>query len=67
MRPRLDAIPHSHPAPRSASANLSAALWRKSTYSNSDGGEIADRLPNLAPVRDSKAQQGSVLLFPAPA
>ncbi|MFM9448209.1 DUF397 domain-containing protein [Streptomyces acidiscabies] len=33
------------------------ALWRKSSYSNGDGGhcvELATNLPHLIPVRDSK-------------
>uniref|UniRef100_A0AAU2V884 DUF397 domain-containing protein n=1 Tax=Streptomyces sp. NBC_00003 TaxID=2903608 RepID=A0AAU2V884_9ACTN len=54
----------------SSKADLSSASWFKSTYSNSDGGdcvEIADGLPGLVPVRDSKVQEGPVLLFPAPA
>ncbi|NJQ03613.1 DUF397 domain-containing protein [Streptomyces zingiberis] len=41
--------------------------WRKSSYSNGDGGaclEIADGLPGLVPVRDSKAPTGPALAFP---
>ncbi|MGW2647045.1 DUF397 domain-containing protein [Streptomyces sp. NPDC001393] len=43
-------------------------LWRKSSYSNSSGGdcvEVADAHPGtVIPVRDSKkAQEGPVLLF----
>ncbi|MGW7694682.1 DUF397 domain-containing protein [Streptomyces asiaticus] len=48
--------------------DVSAALWRKSSYSNGDGGdcvEVADNLPGLVPVRDSKAPDGPALLFPA--
>ncbi|MFI6050778.1 DUF397 domain-containing protein [Streptomyces violascens] len=48
--------------------DLSAARWFKSSYSNGDGGscvEIADDLPDLVPVRDSKVQEGPVLLFRA--
>ncbi|MGI5470145.1 DUF397 domain-containing protein [Streptomyces sp. CA-132043] len=44
--------------------------WRKSSYSNQDGGncvEVADRLPGLVPVRDSKDPQGPALFFPADA
>ncbi|MGW0560159.1 DUF397 domain-containing protein [Streptomyces sp. NPDC003016] len=51
-----------------ARADLSNARWRKSTYSNGQGGdcvEIADGFPELAPVRDSKSPDGPVLLFPA--
>ncbi|MFI9262402.1 DUF397 domain-containing protein [Streptomyces sioyaensis] len=47
---------------------MTAAQWRKSSYSNHDGGdcvEVADNLPALVPVRDSKAPQGPVLTFEA--
>ncbi|MGW3459476.1 DUF397 domain-containing protein [Streptomyces olivaceoviridis] len=47
--------------------DLSDALWFKSSYSNGDGGncvEVADGIPNLIPVRDSKAPDGPVLLLP---
>ena len=48
--------------------NLTAAVWRKSTYS--DGGdnncvEVAEGYADLIPVRDSKAPNGGVLLFGA--
>ncbi|MEU0693432.1 DUF397 domain-containing protein [Streptomyces niveus] len=46
--------------------DLSTAQWRKSSYSNSDGGdcvEIADGLPGVVPVRDSKTPTGPVLLL----
>ncbi|WP_370413164.1 DUF397 domain-containing protein [Streptomyces fradiae] len=53
--------------------DLSTVTWRKSSYSNSEGGEcleVADTgtvpLP-LLPVRDSKNPTGPVLLFPAAA
>jgi hypothetical protein len=45
---------------------LSAASWRKSTYSNADGGnciEVADGIPGIVPVRDSKDPQGPALTF----
>ncbi|MET4925146.1 DUF397 domain-containing protein [Streptomyces sp. PSRA5] len=45
---------------------LSTAQWRKSSYSNSDGGncvEIADGHPGIVPVRDSKTPTGPVLLL----
>ncbi|MFE1930831.1 DUF397 domain-containing protein [Streptomyces sp. NPDC059474] len=48
--------------------DLSTAAWRKSSYSNGDGGEcveVADNLPGLVPVRDSKDPDGPALLFPA--
>ncbi|MGQ5636383.1 MULTISPECIES: DUF397 domain-containing protein [unclassified Streptomyces] len=52
--------------------DLSAAVWRKSSYSNGSGGdcvEVADAHPRtVIPVRDSKrAQDGPVLLFQASA
>lgn len=49
---------------------LSAARWRKSSYSNTNGGscvEIADDFPGLVPVRDSKNPHGPALLIPAAA
>ncbi|MFI8948844.1 DUF397 domain-containing protein [Streptomyces sp. NPDC053750] len=49
--------------------DLSDALWAKSSYSNGDGGncvEVADGIPGLVPVRDSKASgDGPVLLLTA--
>lgn len=50
--------------------DLSAIAWRKSSYSNQDGGaciEVADNLPALVPVRDSKDPQGPTLTFEATA
>ncbi|MEV5145464.1 DUF397 domain-containing protein [Streptomyces sp. NPDC052727] len=51
----------------STGIDLSAAVWRKSSYSNGSGGdcvEVADAHPGLVPVRDSKnLQDGPVLLF----
>lgn len=47
---------------------LSTAHWRKSSYSNGDGGdcvEVAPGLPRIVPVRDSKTPEGPVLLFSA--
>ncbi|MGW7364309.1 DUF397 domain-containing protein [Streptomyces sp. NPDC054841] len=46
--------------------DLTTATWRKSSYSNGDGGacvEVADDLPGVVPVRDSKIPSGDVLLF----
>ncbi|NJP99026.1 DUF397 domain-containing protein [Streptomyces zingiberis] len=43
--------------------------WRKSSYSNSDGGsclEVLDGHPAGVPVRDSKNPDGPALLVPAP-
>ncbi|MDT0420895.1 DUF397 domain-containing protein [Streptomyces evansiae] len=48
--------------------DLTALSWRKSTYSNSDGGacvEVSDDLPALVPVRDSKRPSAAYLVFPA--
>ncbi|MFF2206189.1 DUF397 domain-containing protein [Streptomyces sp. NPDC058145] len=45
--------------------DLSGARWRRSTYSNGDGGncvEVADGVPGVVAVRDSKAADGSVVL-----
>ncbi|MFE9684084.1 DUF397 domain-containing protein [Streptomyces sp. NPDC006285] len=42
--------------------------WRKSSYSNSEGGsclEVVDGHPAGVPVRDSKDPHGPVLLIPA--
>jgi hypothetical protein len=41
--------------------------WRKSSYSGAAGGEcveVADGVPGVVPVRDSKDPQGPALLFP---
>lgn len=49
-------------------SDLSAVAWRRSSYSNSDGGqcvEISDDLAAVVPVRDSKAPHGPTLTFPA--
>jgi len=48
--------------------DLSTAAWRKSSYSNGDGGacvEVADGFPGVVPVRDSKTPEGPALVFPA--
>ncbi|UGY92585.1 DUF397 domain-containing protein [Streptomyces gobiensis] len=48
--------------------DLSTAAWRKSSYSNPDGGacvEVAAGLTDVVPVRDSKAPLGPALIFPA--
>lgn len=45
---------------------LSTARWRKSSYSNANGGsciEVADGFPGLVPVRDSKNPHGPALLI----
>ncbi|MFI6782136.1 DUF397 domain-containing protein [Micromonospora sp. NPDC050276] len=46
---------------------LTGARWRKSTRSNGSGGacvEVADNLPGMVAVRDSKDPTGPVLVFP---
>jgi len=45
---------------------LNASQWRKSSYSNSTGGdciEVADGFAAIVPVRDSKNPHGPVLAF----
>ncbi len=47
--------------------NLSAAAWRKSSYSDGQGGscvEVADGFPGVVPVRDSKIPEGPAVLVP---
>lgn len=50
--------------------DLTAAVWRKSTFSNGNGGncvEVADLAGGGRAVRDTKAQgRGPVLLFGSP-
>ena len=46
--------------------DLSSARWRKSTRSNSAGGEcveVADNLPGAVLVRDTKDRDGGTLTF----
>ncbi|MEV7810068.1 DUF397 domain-containing protein [Streptomyces flaveolus] len=46
--------------------DLNKLTWRKSSYSNSDGGqcvEVADNVPSAVPVRDSKAPARGTLVF----
>ena len=46
--------------------DLTRATWRKSTRSNNNGGacvEVADNLPGVIAVRDSKDPTGPVLAF----
>ena len=47
--------------------DLSNACWRKSSYSGGDGGEacieVADGVPGVVPIRDSKALSGPVLVI----
>jgi hypothetical protein len=46
--------------------DVQGARWRKSTRSGDNGGncvEVADNLPGLVAVRDSKDQTGPALTF----
>ncbi|MFJ8705676.1 DUF397 domain-containing protein [Streptomyces anulatus] len=48
------------------SIDLNIAAWRKSSYSNSDGGqcvEVSDSFSDVIPVRDSKNPSGPALAF----
>ncbi|WP_405811961.1 DUF397 domain-containing protein [Streptomyces sp. NBC_01520] len=50
----------------SSARDLTVNKWRKSSYSNADGGscvEVADGLPGLIPIRDSKVPDGPALTF----
>ncbi|MEV7021778.1 DUF397 domain-containing protein [Kitasatospora sp. NPDC093558] len=49
--------------------DLTAAAWRKSTYSSNGGQciEVAANAVHTVPVRDSKDSEGPVLAFPAEA
>lgn len=54
----------------SSDYDLSMASWHKSSYSGGDGGnclEVADGLPHVVPVRDSKVTDGPALVFRAAA
>ncbi|PWK72125.1 uncharacterized protein DUF397 [Streptomyces sp. CG 926] len=54
----------------SSGIDLSAATWRKSSYSNGTGGdcvEVADGLTGLVPVRDSKRPDGGTAVVSAAA
>lgn len=45
---------------------VTSARWRKSTYSGNNGGscvEVADNLPGIVLVRDSKDRDGGTLRF----
>ncbi|MGC5289977.1 DUF397 domain-containing protein [Micromonospora sp. DT231] len=46
--------------------DMTDARWRKSTKSGTNGGncvEVADNLPGVVLVRDSKARHGATLTF----
>ncbi|WP_031508482.1 DUF397 domain-containing protein [Streptomyces megasporus] len=48
---------------RHSTPDLSGAEWRSSTYSggNNECVEVADNVPGVVPVRDSKRPSGPVL------
>ncbi|MFI5872279.1 DUF397 domain-containing protein [Streptomyces sp. NPDC051445] len=53
---------------RRARPDLNGAAWRKSSYSNQEGGncvEVADGFRAVVPVRDSKVPHGPALCFEA--
>ncbi|GAA2580188.1 hypothetical protein GCM10010304_22170 [Streptomyces roseoviolaceus] len=53
-----------------AAAWVEFARWRKSSYSNGDGGncvEVTDGVPGTVPVRDSKLADSPVVLVGASA
>ncbi|MFC5722565.1 DUF397 domain-containing protein [Streptomyces gamaensis] len=52
--------------------DLNVAAWRKSNYSGGGAGtgsddcvEVADNIPGVVPVRDSKRPYGPALVVPA--
>jgi len=51
--------------------DLSSAPWRKSSYSDNNGGNCIEAatgfIPGAVPVRDSKDPQGPALIFGADA
>lgn len=52
----------------SMDVDLSQADWRKSSYSNGNGGncvEVARNLPGIVAFRDSKDRNGPALIFTA--
>ncbi|MFJ4825512.1 DUF397 domain-containing protein [Streptomyces bacillaris] len=51
---------------QSRQADLTSATWRKSSHSNSDGGdcvEVSDDFLGVVPVRDSKQPEGPAVVF----
>ncbi len=47
-------------------ADVTHAVWRKSSYSSGNGGacvEVAGNLPDVVAVRDSKNPEGAALVF----
>ncbi|MFI0240190.1 DUF397 domain-containing protein [Streptomyces sp. NPDC016845] len=54
---------------RTVPARGTLSDWRKSSYSNDEGGsclEVLDHHPTGVPVRDSKTPEGPALLISAP-
>jgi len=51
-----------------SSTDLTEAIWRKSTRSNNGGAcvEVADNLPGIVAVRDSRDPRGPALLSAPP-
>ncbi|MGY1498310.1 DUF397 domain-containing protein [Streptomyces sp. QTS52] len=52
------------------SIDLSSVTWRKSSYSNTDGGEcveVSDNARAVVPVRDSKTPDAPTLILRAAA
>ncbi|MEV0845676.1 DUF397 domain-containing protein [Streptomyces sp. NPDC049954] len=48
------------------STDLPGVSWRKSSHSNSDGGEcveVCDDFPSVVPVRDGKCPEGPALVL----
>lgn len=53
---------------RFPSHDVTGVTWRKSSYSNGGDNncvEVADSLPGVVPVRDSKVSGGPTLVVPA--
>ncbi|MFD3732573.1 DUF397 domain-containing protein [Streptomyces sp. NPDC058632] len=53
---------------RTSRPDPNGAAWRKSSYSNQEGGdcvEVADGFRTVVPVRDSKAPHGPTVCFEA--
>jgi hypothetical protein len=51
---------------RTSRLELNGVAWRKSSYSNQEGGncvEVADGILGAVPVRDSKVPDGPALAF----
>ncbi|GAA3375630.1 DUF397 domain-containing protein [Streptomyces sannanensis] len=48
-----------------STTHCTTALWRTSSYSGGQGDcvEVADNVPGLIPVRDSKRPTGPVIVF----